>query len=60
MFISYDGRPFLTLLLLGQWLPFLQRNNFRYQIQNTKPRYMPVFTVYVAFLEEDENVKFSH
>ena len=39
---------------------FLQRNNFRYQIQNTNPRYMRVFTVYVAFLEEDEKVKFLH
>ena len=39
---------------------FFQENNFRYQIQNTKPRYMQVFTVYAAFLEEEENVKFLH
>ena len=26
---------------------FLQRNNFRYQIQNTKPRYMRVFLLYM-------------
>jgi len=29
-----------------------------YQILNTKPRYMRVFAVHVAFLEEDEKVKF--
>ena len=39
---------------------FNQKNNFRYQMQNTKPRYMQVFTVYVPFLEEEENVKFLH
>ena len=54
IYISYDGRPFLALLFLGSDFFFC------YQIQNTKPRYIRVFPVYVAFLEEDENVKFFY
>ena len=43
--ISYDGRPCRhccagKLLFLGTVTSFLQRNKFRCQVQNTKPRYM--------------------
>ena len=53
IFVSYDGRPCrpLTyvnfwrcyagkLLFLGTVTSFLQRHKFRFQVQNTKPRYM--------------------
>ena len=44
----------LSSLFLGTVTSFLQRNEFRYQVQITKPRYMWALTTMLCFTLSDD------